>query len=61
MRSKRRDVYKRQVVTSAADYYNSRHSRTCVGITAEGKVVMMVLDGRQAVSYTHLDVYKRQV
>ena len=35
------------VVTSAADYYNSRHSRTCVGITAEGKVVMMVLDGRQ--------------
>ena len=35
------------VVTSAADYYNSRHSRTCVGITAEGKVIMMVLDGRQ--------------
>ena len=35
------------VVTSAADYYNSRHSRTCVGITAEGKVVLMVLDGRQ--------------
>ena len=33
------------VVTSAADYYNSRHS--CVGITAEGKVVLMVLDGRQ--------------
>ena len=37
----------KSVVTSAADYYNSRHSRTCVGITAEGKVVMMVLDGRQ--------------
>jgi glucan-binding YG repeat protein len=37
----------KSVVTSAADYYNSRHSRTCVGITAEGKVVLMVLDGRQ--------------
>ena len=35
------------VVESSADYYNSRHSRTCVGITAEGKVVLMVLDGRQ--------------
>ena len=31
----------------SADYYNSRHSRTCVGITAEGNVVLMVLDGRQ--------------
>ena len=29
------------------DYATTRHSRTCVGITAEGKVVMMVLDGRQ--------------
>ena len=37
----------RSVVDSSADYYNSRHSRTCVGITAEGKVVLMVLDGRQ--------------
>ena len=37
----------KSVVTSAADYYNSRHSRTCVGITAEGRVVLMVLDGRQ--------------
>ena len=37
----------KSVVTSAADYYNSRHSRTCVGITAEGNVVLMVLDGRQ--------------
>ena len=37
----------KSVVTSAEDYYNSRHSRTCVGITAEGKVVLMVLDGRQ--------------
>lgn len=37
----------KSVVTSSADYYNSRHSRTCVGITAEGKVVLMVLDGRQ--------------
>ena len=35
------------VVDSSADYYNRRHSRTCVGITAEGKVVLMVLDGRQ--------------
>ena len=37
----------KSVVDSSADYYNSRHSRTCVGITAEGKVVLMVLDGRQ--------------
>ena len=29
------------------DYATTRHSRTCVGITAEGKVVFMVLDGRQ--------------
>ena len=34
-------------VSTNADYYNSRASRTCVGITADGKVVMMVLDGRQ--------------
>ena len=37
----------KSVVTSQTDYYNSRHSRTCVGITADGKVVLMVLDGRQ--------------
>ena len=34
-------------VSSTADYYNNRASRTCIGITAEGNVVMMVLDGRQ--------------
>ena len=34
-------------VSSSSDYYNNRASRTCVGITAEGKVVLMVLDGRQ--------------
>ncbi len=28
-------------------YNTERHSRTCVGITADGKVVLMVLDGRQ--------------
>ena len=28
-------------------YNTDRHSRTCVGVTAEGKVVLMVLDGRQ--------------
>ncbi len=36
------------VTAGATGSYNTgRHSRTCVGITAEGKVVMMVLDGRQ--------------
>ena len=35
------------VVSTSAEYYNSRASRTCVGITGDGKVVMMVLDGRQ--------------
>lgn len=34
-------------VTASSDYYNNRASRTCVGITADNKVVMMVLDGRQ--------------
>lgn len=33
--------------TYGGDYATNRHSRTCVGVTAEGKVVMMVLDGRQ--------------
>lgn len=28
-------------------YNTDRHSRTCVGVTADGKVVLMVLDGRQ--------------
>lgn len=35
------------VITETTNYYNSRASRTCVGITADGKVVLMVLDGRQ--------------
>lgn len=34
-------------VTKSANYVSSRASRTAIGITAEGKVVMMVLDGRQ--------------
>lgn len=34
-------------VAATDDYYTSRASRTCVGITADGKVVLMVLDGRQ--------------
>lgn len=34
-------------VTKSANYASSRASRTAIGITAEGKVVMMVLDGRQ--------------
>ncbi len=38
----------KDVTASASGSYNTqRHSRTCVGITADGKVVMMVLDGRQ--------------
>ena len=36
------------VTASASGSYNTdRHSRTCVGITADGKVVVMSLDGRQ--------------
>ena len=31
----------------SGDYNTQRHSRTCVGVTADGKVVTMVLDGRQ--------------
>ena len=34
-------------VNSSSNYYDNRASRTCVGITADGKVVLMVLDGRQ--------------
>lgn len=34
-------------INKSSNYYNSRASRTAIGITADGKVVMMVLDGRQ--------------
>ena len=34
-------------VTKSANYTSNRASRTAIGITADGKVVMMVLDGRQ--------------
>ncbi|MBR3383170.1 MAG: phosphodiester glycosidase family protein [Clostridia bacterium] len=34
-------------VSHSSNYMNSRASRTCVGITESGKVVLMVLDGRQ--------------
>ena len=34
-------------VTNNSDYYTSRAPRAAVGYTATGKVVMMVLDGRQ--------------
>ncbi|MCI2085559.1 MAG: phosphodiester glycosidase family protein [Olsenella sp.] len=33
--------------TPGSDYYSNRASRTCVGITADGRVVLMVLDGRR--------------
>lgn len=35
------------VVNATDDYYTGRVSRTCVGITYDGQVVLMVLDGRQ--------------
>ena len=34
-------------VNSNDNYYSDRASRSCVGITYDGRVVMMVLDGRQ--------------
>ncbi len=34
-------------ITATSDYYTKRASRTSVGITKTGKVVFMVLDGRQ--------------
>ena len=34
-------------ITATSDYYSNRASRTAVGITKTGKVVFMVLDGRQ--------------
>ncbi len=34
-------------ITAESDYYSNRASRTAVGITATGRVVFMVLDGRQ--------------
>ena len=33
--------------TISGSYNTDRHSRTCVGVTADGKVVLMSLDGRQ--------------
>ncbi len=35
------------VITETENYFNSRATRTAVGITKTGKVVFMVLDGRQ--------------
>ena len=35
------------VITATSSYYTDRASRTAVGITKTGKVVFMVLDGRQ--------------
>ena len=35
------------VITATSNYYTDRASRTAVGITKTGKVVFMVLDGRQ--------------
>ena len=37
----------KSVVGHYGSYYNNRASRTCVGITADGQVILMVLDGRQ--------------
>ncbi len=34
-------------VSSSSNYYNSRAPRTCIGITADNKVVVMCIDGRQ--------------
>ena len=34
-------------INKTTSYYTTRASRTAIGITADGKVVMMVLDGRQ--------------
>ena len=34
-------------ITAETDYYSNRASRTAIGITATGRVVFMVLDGRQ--------------
>jgi len=34
-------------ITASSNYYSSRASRTAVGITRTGKVIVMVLDGRQ--------------
>ncbi len=37
----------KMAVSAGSNYYDDRASRTCVGITYDGKVVFMVLDGRQ--------------
>ncbi len=35
------------VVADSDNYYNTRASRTCVGITSDNRVILMALDGRQ--------------
>ena len=35
------------VVPATGSYYSDRHSRTMVGVTADGKLVICVVDGRQ--------------
>ena len=37
----------KSVISKNDNYTNARASRTCVGITGDGRVVFMVLDGRQ--------------
>ena len=37
----------KSVISKTDNYTNNRASRTCVGITGDGRVVFMVLDGRQ--------------
>lgn len=37
----------KSVVEDSSSYYKDRVSRTCIGITADNKVVLMALDGRQ--------------
>ena len=52
------DVYKRQVL---ANHFIMIMSVVMVGMSYQMPVSVGVIQGGGAVSYTHLDVYKRQV
>ena len=51
-------MYKRQLLGSVQDTYNMV---SIDGDTSTNDMVTLLANGAAAVSYTHLDVYKRQV
>ena len=56
------DVYKRQVCSVRSENWRSDGLRRCQWSKKQfaGRTSIFIREGSKAVSYTHLDVYKRQ-